>query len=359
MAPLLFASCLSDETAVCEKEQEITIRVSVKDEDVQTRASDVIPVEKIERYDIFIYNSSDGQLINYFSETGLSQDQFTKQFPSTIDYQTPKDVFVVVNNEDWNSKTPKDMKAISRDDLKALEMTCLQNYKGTASAMTSFGGYQKPGGAGNEPFVMSVSKENFNFSTATGMKLDLSLKRTYAKIILKIIASLPTEEDNTDWLSLKSLSVKHVSGIPKSARVFPGAPFAPAKENYQWSNDHIYSIPGNDADLKGGYVFDTFLEGNLKLRIFPHTPASKDARTSIGVGFSVGPKGKDRITKEFFREIEVGLDDKDNAYQIKPNSSYVITISYGKTSASLSIKVEAVPWYLVNWDYEVRPYRIF
>ena len=77
MAPLLFASCLSDETAVCEKEQEITIRVSVKDEDVQTRASDVIPVEKIERYDIFIYNSSDGQLINYFSETGLSKDQFT------------------------------------------------------------------------------------------------------------------------------------------------------------------------------------------------------------------------------------------------------------------------------------------
>lgn len=356
LAPLLFVSCLSEETLECEKEQEITIRVSVKDKDVQTRGSDLIAVETIKRYDIFIYNSSGGQLIDYFGAEELSlSDGFTENFPSTIDYQTPKDVFVVVNYDGWNDYTPDQMKAISRDNLKALEMACTQNYKGPSSAMTSFSGYQKEKTGDvtiNEPFVMSVSKTDFNFSSAPGMKLDLSLERTYAKIILKIVADLPDGEDNTDWLSLKTLSVKHVSGMPVKARMFPGAAFVPDRESYAWNTNHIYTKPGNDADLKAGYVFDTFLEANLKLRMFPHTPTQKTERTSIGLGFSVGPKGNDKITKEFYRDIEVGEKD---TYEIKANSAYIITVHYGKTNSSMHITTDVVPWYIVHFEDEVYP----
>lgn len=352
LAPLLFASCLSEETLECDKDQEITIRVSVKDKDVQSRASDVIAIEKISRYDIFIYNTSDGQLVDYFSEGALSlTDGFTKQFPSTIDYRTSKDVFVVVNYDGWNGNTSDEMRAISRENLKALQMTCTQNYEGPSSAMTSFGGYRKAGGSENEPFVMSVSQENFNFSAA-GMKLDLSLKRTYAKIVLKIIASLPDGEDNTDWLSLKSLSVKRVGGIPVKARIFPNDSFVPTRESYVWSNDHVYSKAGNDADLKVGYEFDTFSEDNLRLRIFPHTPKNEGERTSIGIGFTVGPKGSSLITKKFFREIYVGAQD---TYQITPNSAYLITVRYGKTDNSLSIMTEVVPWYITDFEDDVYP----
>lgn len=355
MAPLLFVSCLADETLVCEKDQEITIHVSVKDKDVQTRASDLIAVEKIKRYDIFIYNTSDGQLINYFGQTGLSlTDGFTKQFPSTIDYQTPKDVFVVVNYDGWNGKTTEEMKTISRENLKATEMTCTQNYEGNKSTMTSFGGYRKTDGTGDEPFIMSVSEENFNFSTASGMKLDLSLKRNYAKVVLNIVSSLPDNEDNTDWGSLKSLYVKRINNIPTTARMFPFVvtSFTPAKDDYEWGASHEYTKDGGDADLKAGYEFDTFLEENLKLRIFPHTPAANTDRTKIAVGFSVGPKGNPKITKEFFREIEIGSAD---TYRIMPNSAYIITVRYGKTDSSLSITTEVVPWYIVNVDNEVYP----
>lgn len=350
--PAFISSCVNDEGGIdCGNPGKITLHVSVQDKKIQSRASDLITMEGIKRYDTFIYDTANGNLIDYKGQKNLTAlDEFTAEFISGANYLTTKDVFVVVNNSNWDSNTEEQMKAITRNELEALEIDCNQNYSGTMTAMTDFGGYKK-NAAEYEPFIMSVSSKAHDFQTTP--KLELQLKRTYAKVILNIISSLPDGDDNADWVSLKNISVKRINNVPAKTVLFEetGTGYHPTTNSYGWNTE--FNKAGNDADLKTGYVFDTFTEDNIKLRIFPQEAVAEAYRTSIEVGFGVGPAGKDRITKEFFRKIEIGKIDEN--YRIDPNCAYVITIRYGKTDSSLSVSTKVVPWYIVNFDSGVYP----
>lgn len=352
----LFTSCISNEEGV-ECPRNIAIHVSVDGKDVMTRASDLLDIEKIKSYDIFIYDSSSDTdaPVKHIGKSNLQgQEQFTEEFLAGTDYLTAKDVYVVVNY-DWNGKTPEEIEVLTKTELEAIQLDCKQNFTGTDAAhMTEFGGYKNTGTSEYEPFVMSRRVTGHDFRTTP--TLNMELKRTYAKVVLQILSSLPEGEDNTAWKSLKSVSVNRVNNVATQTRLFKetGSGYTPTAQSFEWLAGKEYEKTLNDVDVSTtGYVFDTFPEDNLRLRIFPHAPADAGARTSLGLGFKVGPAGSETVTKEFHRNIEIG--DKDNGYRIDPNTAYVITVRYGKTDSSVSVTYEVVPWYLIYFDDEVTP----
>lgn len=364
---LFFTACSNEtETPGVDLPKTCRIRVSVRSGNELTRAttSDLIAQEKIKRYDIFIYETGDiGALVKYIggtSDSGL--DEISADFESSTDFTIAKDVYVVVNNGAWKTNAEADMKAISKATLKDAVLTCVQNadYHATKTdSITAFNGYKKDATKmNNEPFVMSTFKTNYNFSSAGQSTLNLVLKRTYAKAVLTFKTNLDATED-ADWIELKELTVNRICNIPETTRLFmeDGSSYKPQRESYNYVKGNEYSITDIRANLSGGktYPFDTFSADGLALRLFPHN-ASDDVdnqATCLFVDFAVGPVGNTKITKRFQRRINIG--DADNSYQIDPNYAYVITISYGKTTNSITTNCRIVPWNLLYVENEVEP----
>lgn len=357
----LVLSACSNETEIPEIPQpspeRYTINVSVRSGEQHTRAtSDLIEQEKIKRYDIFIYNKDGEKVIKYLSGTnsaGLSK--ISTDFESTSDFTSDKDVFVVVNNFVWDGNDNATMEAITKTQLKAMEITCSQNIRGTSDAMTAFKGYKK-NDSENEPFVMSASRAGYNFSSAGMSKLELELKRTYAKVLLKFTTTLGNADDDKDWIDLKTIRVRAINQVPKTARLFSenGIGYTPQLESYIYKEDSIYNLSSINADLtKGFFGFDSFAADILALRIFPQDPSGdvNNKSTSLLIDFEVGAVGLPKITKNFKRLIKIG--DGAKGYQIDPNYAYVITISYGKTTNSITTDCQVVPWNLLYWEQDI------
>lgn len=362
---LLLLTACSNETEVSEVNtpKAYTIHISVRSKSEQTRVvSDLISEEKIKRYDIFIYDSksdpddtSVGQnVVKYIGKTVSALDDITETFDSSSEFMTDKDIFVVVNNSEWDGRTTEFMKGITKTDLKATQLACVQNKTGDKGEMTAFGGYK--GDAGNEPFIMSAFREDYNFPT-DGYTLDMNLERTYAKVILRFKTDLDKKND-PNWMGLKNLYVTEMRNIPQKAQLFNnGIDYEPECESYVYANGKSYSHSiGADLSDKNIYAFDTFASDYLALRLFPH-PSGADVvnkGTNLFVNFEVGPVGDtDKITYNFERRIPVG-DPADN-YRIKPNHAYVITVSYGKTSNNIVLECSVLPWNILYWEEDVAP----
>ena len=353
---LSFISC-TNESGVHEGNRNISIQVTIKEKDIQSKAAtDVLGVEKIKRYDIFIYNSAKGSLTAYKGKTENDteiSESFTETFPAqSEEYDTTEDVYIVVNNEEWNGKTEEEMKQITRNEIEAIALSCTQHYTGTADALTDFSGYKKDA-TGNEPFVMSVYKKGHDFRANS--TLSLQLKRTYAKVILTFVSALPDEASNANWQCLKSITVKKIANVPEGTALFPDLKtgYTPTLATYTWDASSEYNKDGSDTDLISGYAFDTFERENLALRIFPHTPTSEANRTGLDLSFCVGAAGKNEITKKFNCYVEIGTAEE--GYRIDANSAYVVTIRYGKTDVSITTHTDAVPWYVVGIEEKVYP----
>lgn len=363
---LFFAACSNEtETPGVELPKTCSIHVSVRSGNELTRAtSDLIVQEKIKRFDIFIYETGDnGALVKYIGGTSESGwDDISAPFESSTDFMTPKDVYVVVNNAAWSTNDATAMKAISKATLKDAVLTCVQNADYHAietDSITAFNGYKKDATKmNNEPFVMSTFRTNYNFSVAGQSTLELVLKRTYAKAVLTFKTDLDATED-ADWIELKEISVSRIWNIPETTRLFmeDGGNYKPQRKSYNYMKGNEYSISNINANLSGGktYPFDTFSADGLALRLFPHD-VSEDVdnqATCLFVDFAVGPTGSTEITKRFKRRINIG--DAGNNYQIDPNYAYVITISYGKTTNSITTNCRIIPWNLLYFENEVEP----
>ncbi|WP_320889078.1 hypothetical protein [Bacteroides sp.] len=366
---LFFAACSNEtETPGVELPKTYNIRVSVRSGNELTRAtteSDLIAQEKIKRFDIFIYETGDnGALVKYIGRTSDSGlDDISAPFESSTDFMTPKDVYVVVNNAAWSTNDATAMKAISKATLKNTVLDCVQNADYHAietDSITAFNGYKKDAmKMNNEPFVMSAFRTNYNFSVAGQSTLELVLKRTYAKAVLTFKTDLDATED-ADWIELKEISVSRIWNIPETTRLFmeDGGNYKPQRKSYNYMKGNEYSISNINANLSGGktYPFDTFSADGLALRLFPHD-VSEDVdnqATCLFVDFAVGPTNNStEITKRFQRRINIG--DANNNYQIDPNYAYVITISYGKTTNSITTDCRIVPWNLLYFENEVEP----
>lgn len=353
---LLFAACINESDTSDKCPQSYNIRVSVRSDNEQTRASDLIVEEKIKRYDIFIYDSGTEALVRYFGESGLAdKEAVTVTFESNADFTTDKDIYVVVNNADWEGKNEAYMKGIAKADLIAYELNCKQNVTEVNGEITDFAGYKKSVSE-NEPFVMSASRTGYNFST-DGATLKMELRRTYAKVILKFKTNLTAKNDPA-WIGLKTIRVRAINNIPTTANLFneSGASYVPTRGSYIYEIGSEYELESIDADLsKGAYTFDAFSADRLALRLFPHDPSGNvDAQaTSLLVDFEVGEVGESAITHTFKRLIKIG--DEKNDYQIDPNYAYVITIAYGKTTNSITAICQVVPWNLIYVNEEVDP----
>lgn len=364
---LLFLAACSNETETPEVElpKTYSIRVSVRSGNELTRAtSDLIEQEKIRRYDIFIYEPGDGgALVKYIgSKSSSGLNEISEKFPSSIDFTTPKDIYVVVNNPAWDEKDETYMKNVTKSSLKDTVFTCVQHadYDATKpDSITAFNGYKKDE-SDNEPFVMSTFVTNYNFSSIGQSTLNLLLKRTYAKVILKFKTSLDATED-ADWIGLKELSVNRICNIPETTSLFMenGAGCKQLqRKSYNYVKGREYKLTGMNFDLSGGktFPFDTFAANCLALRLFPHDPSDDvdNQATCLFVDFAVGPVGKDKenvITKRFQRRINIG----NKKFQIDPNYAYIITISYGKTTNSITTNCRVVPWNLLYVENEVEP----
>lgn len=355
---LLFAACINESDTSDKCPQSYNIRVSVRSGNEQTRTSDLIVEEKIKRYDIFIYESSTGALVRYFGESGLAdKEAVTVTFESNADFTTDKDIYVVVNNADWEGKDEAYMKEIVKADLIAYELNCKQNVTKVNGKITDFAGYKKSVSE-NEPFVMSASRTGYNFSTdASHATLQMELRRTYAKVILKFKTNLTAENDPA-WIDLKTIRVRAINNIPTTANLFneSGASYVPTRGSYIYEIGSEYELESIDADLsKGAYTFDAFSADRLALRLFPHDPSGNvDAQaTSLLVDFEVGEVGKTDITHTFKRLVKIG--NVDNGYRIDPNYAYIINIAYGKTTNNVTVNCQVVPWNLVSVEEEVDP----
>lgn len=351
---LFLSACSNERENVQEQPERYTINVSVHSGDKLTRASDLIEQEKIKRYDIFIYDKDGENVVKYLSGTNTSGiEEISASFESSEDFTSDKDVFVIVNNFAWDGNDRPTMEAITKTNLKATELTCNQNITGTPNAMTAFGGYKK-NGAGNEPFVMSVSEIGYNFRSG-GPKLELTLKRTYAKVILKFSTTLTATLD-ADWIDLKTIRVREINNVAKTAQLFSdnGSGYTPALGSYIYQDGSEYELNAINADLtKGSYTFEPFASDRLALRLFPHDPSAdaNNKATSLLIDFEVGPVGSTQVTNNFKRLIKIGDEAKD--YQIDPNYAYIITIGYGKTTNSITADCQVVPWNLLSWEDDV------
>lgn len=357
---LVLSACSNEAEVVQSRPEQYMINVSVRSGEQHTRAAnDIIEQEKIKRFDIFIYEpGDDGAFVKYIgrtSEYGLNNA--SAAFESSTDFTTPKDVYVVVNNFAWKDKSEEEMKAITKTGLKAMEITCNQNIEGTPDAITNFRGYKKSDSE-NEPFVMSVSRTGYNFSTAGNAKLELTLIRSYAKVVLKFTTNLGKEDDDKDWIDLKTIRVRAINQVPKVTRLFSedGSGYTPQLESYVYKESNERTFSAINADLtKGTFGFDSFAEDILALRLFPQDPSSDtdNKSTSLLLDFEVGAVGSPKITNNFKRLIKIG--DETKGYQIDPNYAYIITISYGKTTNSITTSCKVVPWNLLSWKQEVEP----
>ncbi|WP_195374987.1 MULTISPECIES: hypothetical protein [Parabacteroides] len=355
----ILSSC-SNETEVMEQpsSEQYTINVSVRSGVQHTRESELSQQEKIKRYDIFIYDTEGEDIVKYFSKTDATGlDSISHSFESTADFSSDKDVFVIVNNFAWKDNTAEQMEAITKAQLKAMEIRCEQNIEGLPDAMTKFNGYKKSDSE-NEPFVMSASCMGHNFSTTS--KLNLELKRTYAKIVLIFKTTFDAPEDK-DWATLKTIRVKKINNIPTEFRLFSedesveDKKFSPSLESYVYQAVAEYTLPLNVDLTSKGYEFDSFTSETLALRIFPQTPGSDaEKSTSLLIDFEVG--SKDETAHRFESLIRIGKDW--DGYQIKPNYAYIITISYGKVTNSITTDCQIVPWNLRYWEQEVAPNRL-
>ncbi|MGZ2609373.1 hypothetical protein [uncultured Bacteroides sp.] len=365
---LFFAACSNEtETPGVELPKTYNIRVSVRSGNELTRtitASDLIAQEKIKRFDIFIYEPGDaGSLVKYIGGTSdAGYNDITASFESSTDFTTPKDIYVVVNNAAWSTNGATAMKAISKATLKNAVLDCVQNAEYDAiktDSIIAFNGYKKDTTKmNNEPFVMSTFKTDYNFSSAGNSTLELVLKRTYAKAILTFKTNLDATED-ADWIELKELTVSRICNIPKTTKLFmeTGNGYEPQHESYNYVSVKGDSLTNINANLSGGktYPLDTFAPDRLALRLFPHDVSADvdNQATCLFVDFAVGPTGSTEITKRFKRRINIG--DAGNNFQIDPNYAYVITISYGKTTNSITTNCRIIPWNLLYFEDEVEP----
>lgn len=356
---LILSACSNEAEVVPSSPEQYRINVSVRSGEQHTRAaSDLIEQEKIKRYDIFIYDKDGNNVKKYLSETNTTGlEKISTSFESTSDFTTDKDVFVVVNNFTWKDKSDTEMKAMTKTELIATEINCNQNIEGTPAAMTDFKGYKKSASE-NEPFVMSVSRTGYNFSTAGNAKLELTLIRSYAKVILKFKTNLGKEEEDKDWIELKTIRLRAINHVPKVTRLFndTGSGYIPELESYIFKEGEEYALTSINADLtKGIYGFDSFASNTLALRLFSQDPATdiNNKSTSLLLDFEVGAVGSASITNTFKRLIKIG--DETKGYRIDPNYAYIITISYGKTTNSITTNCQVVPWNLLYWEQEVEP----
>lgn len=355
---ILFSAC-SNETDLDEQSstKQYTINVSIRSgEQRATRASDLIEQEKIKRYDIFIYDKTGENIVKYLTDTNTSGlEEFSAKFESTSEFTTDKDVFVVVNNLAWEGKTNAEMEAITKTQLKAMELSCIQNIEGTSGDMTAFNGYKKSSSE-NEPFVMSAISEGYNFSAPGKSKLQLELKRSYAKVILMFTTTLGGADDDKDWIDLKTIRVRAINHVPTVARLFcaDGSGYTPTLESYIYKEGSEYTLSSINADLtKSSYGFNSFSSNILALRLFPQDPSGdiNNHSTSLLLDFEVGAVGSPKITNNFKRLIKIG--DEKNGYRIDPNFAYIITLTYGKTTNSITTDYRVVPWNLFNWEQDV------
>lgn len=328
---LILSACSNEAEVVPSSPEQYRINVSVRSGEQHTRAaSDLIEQEKIKRYDIFIYDKDGNNVIKYLSETNTTGlEKISTSFESTSDFTTDKDVFVVVNNFTWKDKSDTEMKAMTKTELIATEINCNQNIEGTPAAMTDFKGYKKSASE-NEPFVMSVSRTGYNFSTAGNAKLELTLIRSYAKVILKFKTNLGKEEEDKDWIELKTIRLRAINHVPKVTRLFndTGSGYIPELESYIFKEGEEYALTSINADLtKGIYGFDSFASNTLALRLFSQDPATdiNNKSTSLLLDFEVGAVGSASITNTFKRLIKIG--DETKGYRIDPNYAYIITIN--------------------------------
>lgn len=355
---LILTSCINDSESSSTCPKSYNIHVSVRSGNEQTRASDLIVEEKIKRYDIFIYEpGAGGSLVKYLGKSGIADEEMVSvNFASDADFTTDKDIYAVVNNADWEGKSEAYMKGITKADLLAYELACQQNVTEVGGKVTDFAGYKKSA-TENEPFVMSASRTNYNFSTdASHATLTMELKRTYAKVILKFKTDL-TQTNDADWIDLKTIRVRAINNVPNTAKLYceSGTGCTFTCKSYVYSEGDEYVLSSINADLtQGAYTFDTFASDRLALRLFPHNPSGDmDARTSLSIDFEVGGVGDAYITKNFKRLVQIG--DVNNGYQIDPNYAYIITIAYGKTINSVTATCKVVPWNLISVEEEVEP----
>lgn len=366
---LLFAACSNEtETPGVDIPKTCSIRISVRSGNELTRAtttSDLIEQEKIKRYDIFIYEpGDDGRLVKYIGDTNTTGlGEILKDFESSSDFTTPKDIYAVVNNVNWKDNDEAAMMAITKASLKSIVLEGIQHADPDpikTDSIIAFNGYKKDALLNNnEPFVMSTSKTGYNFSS-DGKTLNLLLRRTYAKTILIFKTTLKDAAEDADWIELKELSVSKIRNIPTSTSLFMESgkdSDATPLESYNFTKGKEYSITGINANLLGdkSYLFDTFAADKLALRLFPHDASADvdNSATCLFVDFAVGPTGSKNITKRFQRRINIG--DEKNNYRIDPNYCYAITISYGKTTNSITTNCQIIPWNQMYIENEVEP----
>lgn len=349
-------SCINEENVLPEDNQ-MSIHVSIKDRNMVTRASaidstEVLDIEKIHRYDIFMYNHDTKAFCKHVGDTlSTPGKEFTAKFFSEPTFSEDLDVYVVVNNMAWES----DFSTITVDNLKSLTFEGKQNITGTKDSMTAFNGYKK-GTDTYEPFIMSaVTSTPHNF--VTNPKLELELKRTYAKVVFVFTTNLSAVDD-PNWVGLKSMSIKKYENIADTAKVFPGliTGFTPKTSIYKYTEEtkfnHHFNIDLTATDGKKN-VFDTFLTTTNKLRIFPHSSTNASGATALDISFGVGPVSDDsKVEKIFNRRILIGTGDN---YRIEPNTAYIITIQTSKTDDEILVTTKVAPWNMVYADIPAEP----
>lgn len=352
----------------CTNEEEITlvdkpfsIHVSVKGQNSLTRSdnlAEVLGIEKIKRYDIFMYNSVGDSLSKYIGkDLKDAQSSFVEPFDSEATFKDPQNVYVVVNSSMWKHASLEDLKKIKPDSLENIMFRSSQHYEGAQDAMTAFKGYQIADKE-NEPFIMTA-KANHNFYSER--TLNVNLKRTYAKVILVFTSSLTAAD--TEWIGLKEMTIKGFNCIPDSVRLFGGettsTDFIPGTKNYTYAkgfeDKHSFDMLNllTVKDTKAN-VFDTFQDTlSYRLRIFPHAPRTLAEATSIHISFALGPVEGTAITKTFNRDIIIG--DEAAQYRIDPNTAYIVTIQTSKTDGDIKVTTKVAPWNLIYADFPVSP----
>lgn len=358
-------ACTNEESIITPTNNEMSIHVSIQEKNANTRAgvdtTEILDIEKIHRYDIFMYNHAADTLCKYIGADLETADvSFTVNFLSEAAFQDDLDVYVVVNDYTWKNKTDISDSFRTSASLKALTFSGNQNYIGTESnkkdksSMTVFSGYKKESGA-YEPFIMSTATtHNFQENSTLSVKL----KRTYAKVILAFITSLTAAED-PDLISLKYLSIKRFANIADVARIFStsGTGYTPATSTYAYTDASVFSRQFNNLDLTqitgNSNVYDTFLEGANCLRVFPHAPASKSQATALDISFGVGAVAGNDVTKVFHRNILIG--DSTQNYRIDPNTAYIVTITTNKTDDDITVSTKVAPWNMVYAELPVTP----
>lgn len=351
---LFIASCTHDDAgASASISQEVTIRLSVKDEEKgSTRANDWLDMEKIKRYDIFIYDSTTGALDEYFTGNDSGgRETVSVSFVNDSRFATDKKVYAVVNY-DFDGKSAEAIKALPAAELEALTTSVPQHLTGTKDALLSFSGYRRMDDGATEPFVMSYyCLHNF----AAKPYLTLPLRRTYSKVVLRFKSTLPASE--TVWNGLHSFSIDRIDNVPDEGKIFgtTGMGYQPALSSY------VYSAGAGvlrtvDTDIQAGsYIFDLFVPDNaMCLKIPAHDPSGdKNKRSSLGLTFTLGSADGTTVSKTFERTVFLGTEE--NGYRIDPNSAYLITVWTSKTDDNFSVSLETVPWNYAYFDNEVYP----